>query len=259
MNDLIIQTTSIVELYKKDNYVVFQNPNDFLSRCKLIVQAALDCKGDNKTDQTIEATMIIQLSKILLLNFSHVSMDLIEQTLLINHYGEGYVANVSAMITVLEKAGLNNSSIENKKRIAKEEEEEYYRKKEEQNKKDYELNGEKREKQRCVDRYEDWKKTGEFSDLSNETFSRLLNGKISFSKESIQTAKEIALSRAKEQLRAKKDKEARVLNFEATKKINCILENQNLLEKDNHYIYFFKHELVKEYFKTRFEKENNKK
>ena len=259
MNDLIVQTTSIVELYKKDNYVVFQNPNDFLTRCKLIVQAALDCKGDNKTDQTTEATMIIQLSKILLLNFSHVSMDLIEQTLLIAHYGEGYVANVSAMITVLEKAGLNNESMENKKRTAKESEDEYYRIRDEERIRDFEQNGEEREKQRCIDRYEDWKKTGEFSDLSNETFSRLLNGKISFSKESIQSSKEIALSRAKEQLRAKKDKEAKQLNFDATKKINCILENQNLIEEDNHYIYFLKHELTKEYFKSRLKKENNKK
>ena len=64
MNDLIVQQTSIVELYKKDNYVMFQNPNDFLSRCKLIIQADLDCKGDNKTDQTTESIMIIQLSKI---------------------------------------------------------------------------------------------------------------------------------------------------------------------------------------------------
>lgn len=254
----LVPIANNIELYSKNNYLINVEPKSLATRCANIITSALICKGDNKIEEDEEDAMTVMLFNILNMNFSHISIELIERTLAKHHYGEGFVANVSSMIECLEKAGLANDNLNNKRQLIEERENERYEQQEKAKIKYYEEHKEEIEVKYCNECYEDYKRKGDFSDLFDKVFNRLSEKKVVFSKEQIAKANEVATSQTRKYLTNKRDREREAKRINEAKRIGSIINSTKELQKETYYEHRYKHELTKQYFKKRYEKEQAK-
>lgn len=258
MSNLVPIANNPIELYSKNNYLINVDPKSLATRCANIITRALICKGDNKIEEDEEDAMTVMLFNILNMNFSHISIELIERTLEKHHYGEGFVANVSSMIECLEKAGLINDNLNNKRKLIEERENELQKQKEEREIRYYEKHKEELDIKYCKECYEGYKQRGNFSDLFNRVYKRLTEKGVVFTQEQLTKASELATSQTRKYLTNKRDREAKQFNFNETKRIGRIINSTKELQKETYYEHRYKHELTKMYFKKRYEKEQAK-
>ncbi|HKM00697.1 MAG TPA: hypothetical protein VJ083_01445 [Sedimentibacter sp.] len=256
--ELAIFQTDIPAIYKVENYVVnvAKNQVDFMQWCKFVIQQALDCKGDNKTDKAGETTMAIGFAKAILLDYSHISLDLIEQTLIRNHFGEGYVASWGSLIETLQKEGLNRQSVENKlKELEKVRKQEEQERQQRLHKLREQQNTPQAKRKRVKQIYIDWIEKGKLDDYNNEVFSWIIKKELyHWSEEERAKAKSIARTKTREVYVKMKARAG--MDFDKIKRINTIINST--LEEEELFDKFNKEQLTTIYFQSiKAEKEQN--